>query len=357
MRRFLLAALTLVLAQPPAPSSMTTSYETATLGPGVTAFLSPPGLGAWVTGNSLVVVGDSAALVVDPGHFPPLTRKMIADVRRLTDKPVRWVVDTHWHPDHWMGNAEYADAYPGVTFVGAPATRDSIVAKGPAFVKGHQDSAAVYKGYEAMLGKDESSFRPGRPMASGERYALGLAVADGRAAFPGWQEARVVAPTLTVADSLTLHLGRRDVQIRFLGRANTAGDVVVWVPDARVLAAGDLVVAPIPYAYGSYIGEWIDVLGRLRAFGARTLLPGHGPVQHDLGYVDRVAAALRTLRDRAADAAGRGLTLDSARRSLSFDDLERQFEADDPHLRGLLFVHFLNPGLPRAYEEARGASR
>ena len=66
MRCLLSATLTLVLAQPPAPSSMTTSYETTTLAPGVTAFLSPPGLGAWVTGNSLVVVGDSAVLVVDP---------------------------------------------------------------------------------------------------------------------------------------------------------------------------------------------------------------------------------------------------------------------------------------------------
>ena len=357
MRRLPIAALTLVLAQPPAPSTMTTSYETVTLAPGVTAFVSPPGLGAWVTGNSLVVVGDSAVLVVDPGHFPPLTRKMIADVKRLTGKPVRWVVDTHWHPDHWMGNAEYADAYPGVTFVGAPATRDSILAKGPAFVRGHQDSAAVYKGYEAMLGKDESPFRAGRPMATGERYALGFAVADGRAAFPGWQNARVVAPTLTVADSLTLHLGRRDVEVRFLGPANTAGDVVVWVPDARVLATGDLVVAPIPYAYGSYIGEWRDVLGRLRAFGAATLLPGHGPVQRDFAYVDRLARALDTLRARAAGAARDGLSLDSARATLRFADLERAFEDDDPHLRGLLYVHFLGPGLPWAYGEARAANR
>jgi glyoxylase-like metal-dependent hydrolase (beta-lactamase superfamily II) len=270
---------------------------------------------------------------------------------------VRWVVDTHWHPDHWMGNAEYADAFPGVRFVSAPATRDSIRSRGPGFVKGHQDSTAVYKGYEAMLARDVSPFRPDRAIASGERYALGLAVADGRAAFRGWQTARVVAPDVTVADSLAIHLGGRDVQVRFLGRANTAGDVVVWIPDASLLATGDLVVAPIPYAYGSYIGEWIDVLGRLHAFGARTLVPGHGPVQRDLAYVDRVRDALVVLRDRAADAARRGLTPDSARATTAFDDLERRFEGDDPTLRGLLWVHFIAPGFPRAYEEARTAGR
>lgn len=350
MRRLLLLSL---LTLQPAPSRMTTAYDTVSLAPGVTAFVAPDGLGAWVTGNSMVVVGDSAVLVVDPGHFPPLTRRMIGDIRRMTSKPVRWVVNTHWHPDHWMGNAEYAREFPGVAIVAAPATRDSIVSRGPTFVRGHQDSNAVYASYEGILAQGTSPFRPkAPPLTSGERLGLELAIADGRAAFPGWRDAKVVAPNVTVPDRLVVHLGGRDVEVRYLGRANTAGDVVVLVPDAKVLAAGDLVVSPIPYAYGSYIGEWIDVLARVKALGATTILPGHGAVQRDAAYVERLAEALGVLRARALDAARRGLTLDSARATVTFEDLERRFEGDDPRLRGLLHVHFLGPGLPRAFQEA-----
>lgn len=89
--------------------------------------------------------------------------------------------------------------------------------------------------------------------------------------------------------------------------------MVVWLAGERIVAAGDLVVAPIPYAYGSHIGEWIATLGRLKALGATTILPGHGAVQRDAAYVDRLSSALATLRDRAADAARRGVPLDSAR--------------------------------------------
>jgi cyclase len=224
-----------------------------------------------------------------------------------------------------------------------------IESRGPTFVRGHQDSTAVYGNYEAMLARGTSPFRPGQPLLAGERHGLELAAADGRAAFPGWRDARVVAPNVTVADRLTIHLGGRDAEVRFLGLGNTAGDVVVHVPDAKVVAAGDLVVAPIPYAYGSHVREWGETLARLKSLGATTIVPGHGAVQRDAAYVDRLSAALATLRDRAADAARRGLSLDSARATLRFDDLERQFEGSDPRLRGLLLVHFIGPGLPRAY--------
>ena len=84
---------------------------------------------------------------------------------------------------------------------------------------------------------------------------------------------------------MTLRLGKRDVQVMFLGRANTAGDAVVYVPDAKVLATGDIVVHPFPFAFQSYIGEWARVLRKMEAMDAIAIVPGHGPVMRDKAYL------------------------------------------------------------------------
>src|SRR5260221_32017 len=86
--------------------------------------------------------------------------------------------------------------------------------------------------------------------------------------------AHYVAPTITFDRAMTVHLGTREVQLMFLGRGNTAGDAVVYVPDAKVIAAGDLLVGPTPYATGSFLPEWVEVLDKLTAFDVAAVLPG-----------------------------------------------------------------------------------
>jgi glyoxylase-like metal-dependent hydrolase (beta-lactamase superfamily II) len=99
------------------------SHTWEKVGDGVYAFISPIGITPLVTGNSLVVIGDESVLVVDTGEFPSSARAEIAEIRRLTPLPVRHVVTTHWHPDHWIGNDEFKRAYPGASFISTESTR------------------------------------------------------------------------------------------------------------------------------------------------------------------------------------------------------------------------------------------
>jgi glyoxylase-like metal-dependent hydrolase (beta-lactamase superfamily II) len=99
------------------------AYTVEQLAPGVYAFVEPHQSTGLVSGNALVVVGDDGVLVVDTGHFPSLARKMIDDIRRLTDRPVRYVVTTHWHPDHLFGNGAFREVYPHATFMAHAETR------------------------------------------------------------------------------------------------------------------------------------------------------------------------------------------------------------------------------------------
>src|SRR4051812_4467232 len=118
-------------------------YTRERIADGVFTFVANDSYGALVSGNSTLIIGDSAALIVDTGHYPDVTRRMIEEVRSLTTKPVRYVVNTHWHPDHWMGNAAYARAYPGVTIVSTEFTRGEIQRRGAGIVAQYKDTAAI----------------------------------------------------------------------------------------------------------------------------------------------------------------------------------------------------------------------
>src|SRR5581483_629569 len=106
---------------PPDPSEPA-NYKWEKLAEGIHAFVAPPGITPMVAGNSLVVIGSDSVLVVDTGQFPEVARTEIAAIRRLTPLPVRYVVTTHWHPDHWAGNHEFVRAWPGISFIATSTT-------------------------------------------------------------------------------------------------------------------------------------------------------------------------------------------------------------------------------------------
>src|SRR5499427_7046644 len=120
-------ALLLLAAAPSAQrraEAVLFEYQTAKLADGIYAFIAPESKTPFVSGNSLAVVGSDGVLVVDSTNVPSLARRMIGDIRKLTDKPVRVLVNTHWHPDHLMGNAAYQEAFPGVNIVSTRAMRE-----------------------------------------------------------------------------------------------------------------------------------------------------------------------------------------------------------------------------------------
>jgi len=340
-------------AQTPAEhanAAVTRQYETVKLADGVYAFIAPETFGSYVGGNSMAVIGDSAVLVFDSGAFPALTRRMIADIRKLTDRPVRWVVNSHWHPDHWLGNAEYRAAFPNVAIVSTADTRDHIVRQGAGFVQERLDSASLQAFFRTALATGK--LPNGTPLTEAQRHYGIATIPLARAAYPAWQGARVELPNVTFEQSLRVQLGgAREVRVMFLGRGNTAGDAVAFVPDARVLATGDLVVAPVPYSYGSYLGEWIETLGKLTALAPAAIVPGHGPVQRNTAYIALVSQALTAARTQVAAAARRGLSLDSTRVLVRLDGFRDRFAGTSQTRRDSFEQDFLGGAVQRAYEE------
>ena len=317
---------------------------------GVYAFISPDSRSAFVSGNNLLVIGRDAALVVDAGHFPSLTRKVIAEVKRLTSVPVRYLVNTHWHEDHLAGNAEYAKAFPGLSIVSTVATRDTVRRKVPTMIA---DEVKNYPGFATQLHQrlDAGVTAEGAPIPAFSLEYNRNELRDLERAIPELASISVVPPTLAFDHELLIDLGGRDVELLWLGLGNTPGDAVAWVPDAKVVATGDLIVAPTPYAFGSFIYDWPATLRRLMALPAVAIVPGHGPVMHDWSYANLVATMLDTLGAQMTRAAS-APSLDSASTRIDLRGFRTTFTGDDPYLQRAFDRFFLPSALQRAYEEA-----
>lgn len=334
---------------PPMPSDFK-NWQTVKIAEGIYAFVAPDGVTPLVSGNSTVIIGDSSVMVVDAGQFPSVARAQIAAIRKLTPKPVRYLVNTHWHPDHWLGNAAYAAAFPGIAIIATRNTREMARTKALQFIDPKQP-AQMLETVNKMLanGKNPDS----TPYTPSQLQYYQYAVPQLKEYGPELTGLTPVLPNLLFTDTLTVFLGTREVRVMFLGRANTGGDAVVYVPDAKALMTGDLVVHPYPYAIGSFIGEWIEAMKKLEAIDAVVIVPGHGAVELDQRYLLMVSTALEALQAQVSASQKAGLTLAEARKKLDFAAIRTEFCGEDTWCIFGFDGVFLGPGVGRAYREAK----
>ncbi|MFN8011074.1 MAG: MBL fold metallo-hydrolase [Holophagaceae bacterium] len=334
-------------AQAPLPSDGLAArfpFRTEEVSPGILAFIPEGRSQDLLSGNSLAVIGRTGVLVVDSGQFPSQARAMIAAIRERTDQPVRFLVTTHWHGDHHYGNAVYREAFPGLVILGTASTQAMMRAMAPRYF-GMAYFGPATKQIEGALAD------PGLDPALRARFTAILE--DVRVAKPELEAFRLTLPTLTYEGKVTVDLGDRTVEVRHLGRGATAGDSVVFVPDAGVLATGDLVVHPVPHGFGSFPGEWAAVLRALEDLGPRILVPGHGPVQRDLRYLRLEREALEVLDAQMKAAVARGLDQAAALKTLDLAALRRAFCGEDAARQRDFDGRFARAAAIRAYRAAK----
>jgi glyoxylase-like metal-dependent hydrolase (beta-lactamase superfamily II) len=336
-------------AQNPLPAVFTT-YETVKLADGIYAFIPPEDAGAFVSGNSVVIIGGDGALVVDSGHVPSVTKRMIADVKRLTNQPVRFLINTHWHPDHVTGNSLYREQWPGIAIVSTPGTQFQLTRPDSLY-----DDLTEMNKYMPMLeqalasGKGQS----GKPLSDGDRAYYTEVLMEAKFMYPELKQTSHAPPTVTFEREMTVDLGGRKVEIRYLGRGNTAGDAVIYVPDSKVLMTGDLVVAPTPFAIGSFIGEWVVTMKALQAIDATTIVPGHGPVEHDKQYMELVTQALEALSQQAHTAINQGMSQEQFVKAVDMEKFRIAMAGSNDERRRNFDQYFVSTGAERAYREAK----
>jgi glyoxylase-like metal-dependent hydrolase (beta-lactamase superfamily II) len=328
-------------------------FQTVEAGPGIVAFIAAETSGPIPSGNVVAVIGDDGVLVVDSGRFPTLARRMIAEIRRRTDKPVRYLVHTHWHLDHIAADGEFRKVFPNVAFVTTNFTRRKMLEKQAAYLRDVEKNNAGYvKDLRDFVAAGKRS--DGAALTADDRAFLLSQVADIQLETAELAGAKLIEPDLSFERELRVSLGGREVRIAFLGNGNTAGDTVTFVPDAKVAVVGDLLVSPIPYGYGCHPGEWIQSLQRLMATDVTTIVPGHGPVLRDWSYGKKVIALLESIRAQVAAAVRAGATLEETRKRVDLSSFQKEFAGDSDTGGRAFRNYFVYSAVERAYQEAKG---
>lgn len=261
--------------------------------------------------NTAVIVGDDGCIVFDAQATPAMANSVIERVKTVTDKPIKYVVLSHYHAVRVLG----ASAYKAQGIVASSETQRLIVERGK------QDWDSEYGRFPRLFRDAES--------------------------IPG-----LTWPTITFGTGMTLYLGKREVQLMHLGAGHTSGDIVAWVPDAQVMCSGDL----IEYHSACYCGdallrEWPLTLNEIREFNPKAVAPGRGDALKGAATVNEAIAMTRdfvgSLYGAAELSVAKGRTLK--------ETMAATREVMDPKFSSFaIYEHCLPFNVSRAFDEASG---
>ena len=293
-----------------------------------------------VMSNATIIEGDRDVLVVDSHVSPGGAWALREELKAITPKPIRWVVNSHYHFDHSHGNQIYG---PEVDIIGHEFARAQILAgksqDSPArefFVGGVPATIKTLEGRLAAATDDKTKTQIQEQLAIQRNH------------LEGTNAVKPTPPTMTLTQKMSLFRGNREIQVLFLGRGHTAGDVVVYLPKERIVATGDLLVNGTSYMGDAFFTEWIQTIETLKGVDFETVLPGHGAAFTGKAKLDHWQAYMRDFWEQAQKFHKAGTPWEEAAKLV---DLRRQ-AANYPTIRAAGITP--NHAMRRAYESLDG---
>jgi glyoxylase-like metal-dependent hydrolase (beta-lactamase superfamily II) len=329
------------------------------IAPHIYMFHAPLSSGPAPLANEMLIEQTDGLVLVDAGKTRGAGERIVALIRSISSKPVKAVIITHCHPDHVLGLGPIVEAWPKAAIVESRDTlacierNDDDSYKGIPRTRGgsaerDQKRAAGLRAYAAQLGPNLTDPKLSAAERRGWADVVGVLdqrIADERGTY-------LVMPTVTFTDTYKIDDPLAPVEARFLGRAHTDGDVVVWAPRQRVVATGDVVVWPIPFT-GSRVFEWPGTLRAIERLRPLIVVPGHGVVLRGTAYIERMAVALTAFGKMAEGLlAGPEIPDDQVLDKIGVSAQKQAFAGNDPWRR-LWFDQYFAVNVAKAYRELR----
>jgi glyoxylase-like metal-dependent hydrolase (beta-lactamase superfamily II) len=244
-----------------------------------------------VMSNAAIVEGEHDVLVVDSHVTPGGAWALREELKAVTPKPIRYVVNSHYHFDHSHGNQIYG---PEVEIIGHEFARQQILAGKSIDSPAHEFFVG---GVPAQIKTLEQRLAAATDDTTRQNVQAQLDVQ--RNHLEGTKAVRPTPPTATLTQSMTLYRGSREIRLVHIGRGHTAGDVVVFLPKERIVATGDLLTEQTSYMGDAYFTEWIQTIEALKKLDFDTVLPGHGRAFTGKAKLDHWQAYLRDFWSQA----------------------------------------------------------
>jgi cyclase len=320
---------------------------------GIYLFRTAPYGDVGLDGNSIAIIGSDGVLVFDTNGTPSAATAVLAQIRTLTSQPVRYIVNSHWHWDHWYGTEVYAKAFPGVTVIAHEKTK--MMMAGPALDFNKPGLEQQLPAYLAQLDQRIAKAEAATPSPA-NLPQLKQALADGKFFLEQKKGVHHTLPNQTYTDKLTVKLGGREIQVLHRDRAITPGDSFLYLPQEKIVIAGDLLINPVTYALSSYPTGWINTLEYIDSLDASIIVPGHGEPLGDERLLQATIAVLKDLQKRGADAKSHGLDPDAARAEImpQIKDLMIAITGDQPAVNRAFEIQLVDWFLHRVFDELNG---
>lgn len=256
-----------------------------------------------VGANSPVFVNDTEALIIDSETSPAAGRALVQDLKAITDKPVKYVIDSHYHYDHLFGNQVFG---PDVQIIGHANTAERLKVNTMAQFTFLTSVRTIPQRIDTLRQRIAQEKDPEQKAVMERQIGNTLAYQE------QVKEVRQTPPNLTFENTMTLFRGGREFRLMYLGRGHTDTDVVVFLPKERIVATGDLMESVLSYMGDSYPDEWIATLERLKALDFDTVLPGHGVPFKGTARITAFQDYLRDLLAQTAALKRQGLSAGDA---------------------------------------------
>jgi cyclase len=293
------------------------------VGNNVYAIIHDDATDQWPHGNTGVIIGRDAVMVIDACYLPSMAREDIRLIRSITKKPVKYLAFTHWHFDHNNGTIAYKDSFPGITIISERESARFIDINNHWWPKlcvadssDKKRSLAIME-QDLARGKDAS----GKAYTEKELLQMRTTIVQRRNELKELDGLEVVIPNKTFDGSMQIDLGNRKVVLTDPGKANSPHAVTFYIPDAQILFTGDILVqTPLPYVGMSWPVSWVNVLKRMESIPIKAMVPGHGPVQTDHTYTMQLRQFLEAVLSKTEAMIRQGMTLDQIRNAIDMDD-------------------------------------
>jgi cyclase len=330
-----------------APPPADTMLIKETLADGIYVFRAPSALDRWTATNVVVIVNETDVTVFDSNTRPKTARMVIAEIRKITPKPVRTLINSHWHQDHWSGNDEYVKAFPGVQIVATTETRNYMKRMGSAFFSGGLNASVARLRATLDTAVRTGKQRDGTPLTAEARRAQEKDLAETAAFAAEVAAIPRVYPTVAYSDSLNLWSGRREFRLISV-TGDATGSTVLYLPAEKILVMGDALVTqeegngPPPWTTNSYaITPWLNSLRGLERLDATIVVPGQGPVFRDKAYLKLTGDLFESIITQVHSALERGIIpLGDVQAAVNVDSIGRQYTSGsatvDPRFRTLV---------------------
>ena len=282
-------------------------------------------------GNNPIIVNDDDVMIVDDGTTPATARALLEDLKMITAKPVRYVVNTHFHYDHTDGNSVFP---PDVEIIGHEYVRTAILTFNVLEREPYKTSQGAR--LPALIDSHKKQIADEKDPA--QKATLEKQLAADQTLLNELKEVKPTPPNVTYTSKMVLHKGQREIQLLFLGRGHTGGDTVVYLPEERIVCTGDLMESQPAYMGDAFFDEWIVTLDALKRLDFDTVLPGHGVPFHGKSLITAYQSFLKDLMTQVANFRKQGLSAEQTAQKVDLTPHKAEFpqiQGPGAELRGI----------------------